>query len=322
MGEDRVVSVFSVTALLSHRRTAMEISHVLLFPRSSGSARMRPALSESFRLMANRPSPPGDQPPEELFLAHLDLIKRIVEHSCRRFRLRPEDQEDFLSRVHIKLMEDNYAVIRQFEGRENARFDTYLTTVIKRFLLDYLDHLWGKWRESAEAHRLGKVAERLEQLINRDGHNFDEACEILRTNEKVELSRAQLADLQAKLPPRIPRQVFNEEVLRFEPSREPQPDQQLEEKELGLERRRIYMALQRALDTLPAEDRLLIKMTLKYKVSDIARIQKVEQKPLYRRIDKIHKALEKALERHGVRREDVKRILGSLKKDRDEKKKG
>lgn len=256
--------------------------------------------------------------PKDLFLESLDLIKRVVEHACRRSRLRPEDKEDFLSRVHIKLMEDDYAVIRQFEGRGNARFDTYLTAVVKWYLLDYLDHLWGKWRESAEAHRLGPVAERLEQLINRDGCTFDEACEILRTNEKINLSVAQLADLQAKLPPRVPRQIVGEEPLQFEPNRELPPDQQLEQKELAGKRRRICIALYRALDTLPPDDRLLIKMTTKFKVSEISRHQKLEQKSLYRRLEKIKKALKKALERFGVRREDIQEILGCFGKKRDD----
>jgi len=46
-----------------------------------------------------------------------------------------------------------------------------------------------------------------------------------------------------------------------------------------------------------------------------ARILKVEQKPLYRRMAKILKTLRKGLEHQGVRREDVKEILGPLEAD-------
>jgi hypothetical protein len=259
--------------------------------------------------------PPSDLPPEEIFLRSLDLIKRIVDYACRRSRLRPEDKDEFLSKVHVKVMEDGYAVIRRFEGRDNAKLDTYLTTVVNRFLLDFLDHLWGKWRESAEAHRLGGVAERLEQLINRDGYTFDEACEILRTNEKVELSVPQLADLGAKLPPRARREFVGEGPLRFKPARELPPDQQLEEKELEGMRLRVYKALHRTLDTLSSDDRLFVKMLGKFSIADIARIWKVDQKPLYRRRDKLLKSLKKEMERQGVRREEVNAILGCLKAD-------
>ena len=50
-------------------------------------------------------------------------------------------------------------------------------------------------------------------------------------------------------------------------------------------------------------------------MADIARVQGLEQKPLYRRIKKICKEWKKALEREGVRREDVKGILGCLQTD-------
>lgn len=259
------------------------------------------------------PLPPDD--PKDLFLQNLELIERIADHSCRRSRLWPEERKDFVSWVNEKLIENNYAVIRRFEGRANAKFDTYLTTVIKRLLLDYQRHLWGKFHSSAEALRLGPVAVRLEQLVYRDRYSFDEACEILRTNEKVESSVAELKDLWAKIPIRTPRIEGGQELLEFEKSQERRPDQRMSDKEREGLLRRIGKALKMVLDTLPAEDRVLILMTLKLKVSEIARTRKLEQKPLYRRLDKIHETLRKGLERHGVRREDIKRLFGSLEDD-------
>lgn len=259
------------------------------------------------------PPPPDD--PKDLFLQSLELIERIADHSCRWSRLRPQEREDFVSLVREKLIEDDYTVIRRFEGRANARFDTYLTIVIERLLLDYQRHLWGKFHSSAEAIRLGPVAVRLEQLVYRDKYSFDEACQILRTNEKVEHSLAELEKLWAKIPPRIPREEGGEELLQFEASRGRRPDQQMADKEREGLLRRVGKALLLVLETLPAEDRLLIRMTLKLKVSEIARTRKLEQKPLYRRLDKIYKTVRKGLERHGVRREDIKRLFGSLEDD-------
>lgn len=259
-------------------------------------------------------SPPDDPTPEKIFLDNLPLIKEIIGHSCRR-ALRPQDADDFKSHVELKLIEDGYAVIRKFRGDRGATLKTFLTTTIKHLLLDYKDHLWGKHHASAEAKRLGDVAIRLERLMVRDRHLFEEACEILRTNQGVEMSVAELEDLRAKLPHRIPRQEVGEGPLPFEPAKEPQPDQQFEDKELEIKRRRVYMGLGRAVESLSTEDQLFVKMWIKFSIADIARIQKVQQKPLYRRWDKILKALEKALERQGVRREDIKEILGPLKAD-------
>ncbi len=256
------------------------------------------------------PAPPDDLTPEQLFLGHLKDIEKVIAHACRRCPFSRQEAEDFAGTVRLKLVEDNYARVRQFQGRSS--FKTYLTTVIQRLLQDYQNSVWGKWRPSAEAERLGEVAMWLEREIVREGRSFDEACQILRLNRRVEMSVAGLADLAAKLPPRNLRRFVGEESLQTEPSCDPRPDERIEAQERGVTRRRIYAALQRALAELPKEDRFLILMWTELKVADIARIRGVEQKPLYRRIEKILKTLRKALERQGLRRQDVEKVLGSL----------
>jgi RNA polymerase sigma factor for flagellar operon FliA len=258
---------------------------------------------------------PGNRPPDQVFVENLKHIKAVIAQSCRRSHFSTQEAEDFEGQVFCKLIDDDYAVIRKFRGDKGATVQTYLTTVIKRALLDYKDHIWGKFHASAEAKRLGPLAVRLEILLFRDWYSFDEACEILRTNEGVQASVAELEELRAKLPYRVPQQIVGEDPLQFEPAPELQPDQQLLEKKREIGRRRIYMGLQRALNTLPKDDRLLVKNWLKFSIADIARIYKVEQKPLYRQMDKILKALKNALERQGVRREDIKGLLGPLEGD-------
>ena len=260
--------------------------------------------------MATLPNPPGDLPPMDLFLGHLKLIEEIISHCCRRSHFKREDAEDFGSQVKIKLLEDDCAILRQYQGKSSLR--TYLTVVIKRLLLDYQDHLWGKWRHSAEAERLGPVAKRLERLIWREGHSLEEAIQILRINEKVEMSEVELRDLAAKLPPRFGRPPEEDGELEDKPSKEPPPDEPIREKELTRIRQRVYMTLKGCLDALPKEDKLLVRMRQDYSVAQIARIQRVEQKPLYRRLEKIYKVLQRCLGKHGVRRQDIEEVLGSL----------
>src|SRR5215218_3468574 len=88
-----------------------------------------PAISTLPRKRPN-PTPMDDLTPEQLFLDNLDLIERIAAHACRWSRLRPEDKEDFISWVKLKLIEDDYAVLRRYEKRENATLRTFLTVVI------------------------------------------------------------------------------------------------------------------------------------------------------------------------------------------------
>ena len=260
--------------------------------------------------MANLPSPPDDLTPEQLYLGHLELIERIVTQFCRRCPFNREEAKDFGQTVHEKLIDDGYARIRKFRGRSS--FKTYLTTVIGHLLQDYQNSVWGKWRPSAEAERLGEVAIWLERLLVREERSFDEACQILRLNHRVGMSAAELADLAAKLPPKNLRRFGGDEDLQFEPSRELGPDERFAAKEKAVTLRRTYAKLQRAIAELSPEDRLLIRMWMELKVADIARIRGVEQKPLYRRLEKIFKALGKSLERMGVRRQDIEEILRSL----------
>jgi RNA polymerase sigma factor for flagellar operon FliA len=257
--------------------------------------------------------PPSDPTPEELFVENLPLIEEIIGHCCRKSHFTPHEAEDFGGHVRLKLIEDDYAVFRKFRGRSSIR--TYLTTVISRLLLDYQNHIWTKWRHSAEAERLGRVAMRLEQLLVRDGLGFDEACKQLRA-EGVTLSVLEFADLRAKLPPRSLRRFVSDEQLQSRTSPEPKPDEALEAKEQQANQRRIYTALHLSLPILSKEEQILVRMWTEFKVSEISRILKVDQKPLYRRIKTAFEKLKKELARQGVRRKDIEDLLGRLKSGR------
>jgi RNA polymerase sigma factor (sigma-70 family) len=261
-------------------------------------------------LRASMPTPPGEPTPREMFEENYPLIERILAHTCRRSSLGQEDSKDFAGFVRLKLIDDNYAVLRQFRG--TSKLGTFLAVAIKRLLLDYRDHLWGKWRLSAEAQRLGPVAERLETLLVRDEYTFDEAFQILR-QEGVELSELEVAALRRKLPPRIVRKMVPDEALQSEPSRELRPDEVLEQKERDAIRRRLAGLLRQALEALSKEDKVLVLLRMDFKVSDIARLRGLDQKRLYRRIDKAHEKLRRELARLGVRRADIESLIGRIK---------
>ena len=141
-------------------------------------------------------APPG----EALFLSQLAVIERVISFVSSRHHLPGVDADDFGAHVKLKLIEDDYAVLKKFEGRSSLR--TYLTVVIQRLFLDYRIAAWGKWRPSAEATRGGEIAILLERLTSRDGYSFDEACELLETNHQVTLPRAELEAMAGRLPGR------------------------------------------------------------------------------------------------------------------------
>jgi RNA polymerase sigma factor (sigma-70 family) len=253
--------------------------------------------------------------PKDLFLAHLPHIERVATHFCRRHGFSREETEDFVSKVKEKLFEDGYAIIRKFQGKSS--FKTFLTVVISNLFKDHLDHLWGKWRPSAEAVRLGGLAIQLEKL-HRDGFTLAESCEILVTNHHVEATRQELEDLASKLPHRNPsRRMESEEALENRPTEELAPDERVDAREKGARRQEVLKFLRDALKRLPAEDALFAQMSGEFKISEIARRLRLDQKPLYRRRETILKALRQDLESHGVRPEEIGGLLSIPEDDHE-----
>lgn len=263
--------------------------------------------------MATLPSPPADLTPEQLYLGHLKLIDKVSEHAAWRRHLSREETQDFVSTVRLKLLEDSYVRICKFQGI--STFATYITFVIGRLLQDYCNHLWGKWRPSMEAKRLGAVALRLEVLLYREWRTLDDACKHLWTNEHIEMSREQLDDLAVRIPPRTPRQIQGVDGLEEHPDDRESPDKRVMAREREERLKEIHAILNKALASLPAEDRLIVKMRSEHQVAQIARSLGLEQKPLYGRIAKIYETLCSQLEKDGVSREEIRDLLSGPETD-------
>src|SRR5262245_55743361 len=112
---------------------------------------------------------------EHFFLSQLPVLERVVAEVCRRNHLLGPEREDFESEVKLHVIAGDYHVLRQFKWRSSVH--TYFTVVVQRQFLNYRNRLWGRWRPSAEATRLGAVAILLERLIVRDNWSFEEAQE-------------------------------------------------------------------------------------------------------------------------------------------------
>src|SRR5437763_13119375 len=116
--------------------------------------------------------------PEELFSTNLPLVERVIAGVCRRAGLRDADAEDFASTAKFALIENDYAILRGYEGR--APLGAFLTVVVQRMLSREWMRLRGRWHPSAEAERSGAAAVLLEKLMVRDGLSLDEAAAIVR----------------------------------------------------------------------------------------------------------------------------------------------
>ena len=139
---------------------------------------------------------------ETFFLDNLSLIDRVTAFVSRKYGLSGADAEDFASTVRLKLLEDDYAVLRKFENK--CSLPTYLTIVISRHYLDQKIHEWGKWRPSMRARQGGDAAIYLERLVSRDGLGIAEASTIVR-QKYTELDSRALETLAASIVVRQPR---------------------------------------------------------------------------------------------------------------------
>ena len=250
------------------------------------------------------------QDAQEIFLKNLETIDRIVGFVCRTNRLNATAAEDFASEVKLALVTDDYDVIRKFEGRSS--FSTYLTTVIQRLFYQHRVKEWGKWRPSAEAKRLGQKAITLERLLTRDGFSFGEACQFLTTGAGPDYTTVELEAIYIRLPPRQPRPV----LVAEEASAEVVPDaSHADDAVLGRERERIGRITAAVLDDeltkLDGEDQLILRMRFwqAKKAPEIAAALHIDQKKVYKRIDKLLARLRRELERAGIRRDDIDELL-------------
>ena len=245
-----------------------------------------------------------------MFARYLPLIDAITATIARRHHLSREDADDFASLVRVKLLEDDSAILRKFAGRSSAR--TFLTTVIQRIFLDDRNSRWGKWRPSAEAQRAGPTALLLERLIARDGLTFDEACSMLQITHGVQVSRAELEALHARLPARTKRRLVTDDdvaetVAATDATASPAARLATEERrQHDLER-----ALGDAVAGMPAEDRLVLRLRFDQglTVASIARITGIDQRLLYRRLEHLLAGLRTALERAGFEAGETIRML-------------
>ena len=140
------------------------------------------------------------------------LVDQIVRTTGRRRHLSAPELEDFSSFVRLRLIENDYAILRKFQNRSTLW--TYLSAVIERLSLDYCAEKWGRWRPSAMAERLGPAAVVLERLVSRDWHTVEEALEIL-SNHDFGLDEADLLKIWEQLPLRVRTTDVGEEAARL-----------------------------------------------------------------------------------------------------------
>lgn len=243
---------------------------------------------------------------EELYLTHVALLDEIARFLARRHRLSTADADDLASRIKLKVLENDYEVLRKFQGKSSLR--TYLTVVASRLFLDGRAAETGKWRPSAEATRLGETAERLEALLARDGLELGEAVQVLKTSFHATESVDELRALAQRLPARARRRFVGDDAIASLAAPGADAEARVFARDENAAATRARDALRSALEALPSQDRLILRMRYadSFQIAEIASALRLPARPLYKRLDRVLGRLRSRLVESGL---DANRVL-------------
>ncbi|GMV23009.1 MAG: hypothetical protein AMXMBFR57_29580 [Acidimicrobiia bacterium] len=250
-------------------------------------------------------------PPVEfahVLLTHRSQIERITQALASRHRLSPPDAEDFAAAVHLKFIEDDYAILRAFAGR--SQWSTYLFAVIRRTLQDWHRARWGRWRPTATASRLGPLAVELERLTARDGHTMQEAINIL-ASQSGDPDAARTLDALAAQLPAPSRPTFVSDAALVDVPGDTTAEASVDAREVTALAGRVASLMHSSLSRLSAEDQLILRLRFEQglPMSAIGRAVGVDGKLLYRRVERMLEAVRGDLVSAGVSSEHVAEVL-------------
>lgn len=246
---------------------------------------------------------------QRLLLDHLPLVDQIVRTTGRRRHLSAAELDDFASFARLRLIENDYAILRKFQNRSSLW--TYLSAVIERLSLDYCTEKWGRWRPSAIAERLGLAAVLLERLVSRDGRTLEEALQLIRTNYTLGFGEADLLKIWDQLPLRARTAEVGEEAAAAIPSSQT-ADQNVEDADLQKNIERLEGALQASLAQCSAQERVLLALRFDQDLSmaQIAKLTGSSVPTLHRRLDKAVRQLRVSLSRSGLDWRQIVSLIG------------
>jgi RNA polymerase sigma factor for flagellar operon FliA len=252
----------------------------------------------------------------ELFESHLALIDRVTATVCRRARMFGADAEDFASSVKLALIENDYAILRQYTGRSTLA--AYLGVVVQRMLLDQRTHALGRWRPSREAERFGEAGVLLETLIERDRRSLEEALPLVQGVDSS-LTRERIAEMAG----RFRRHSARPRAVELDENAPIAARELADIRAVEAERRRISAETSRVIretiDALPLEDMMILRFRFGsgMSIADISRMLRLPQRPLYRRLESLLERLHTALRRAGLGSGDITDLIGDAAQEMD-----
>lgn len=241
----------------------------------------------------------------QLLERELPLIERITNVICRRGGMQPDAVEEFSAEVKLQLVKNDFAILRAYAGRSS--FSTYIAAVIRHMLIDYRRHHLGKWHDSAEAQRMGRLGIDVERTMVRDGRTIQETLTLLR-EKHLEVSIDEIEHIARLLPVKIRRRLVPiEEAESIESTGDADRVVRLDMAA------RISAVVCAFIDSLPGDEQLIFRLRFDcdMTVAQISRSLHRDQQGLYRLLYKHFGALRAELTKVGVDAGAVADLIGS-----------
>jgi hypothetical protein len=232
---------------------------------------------------------------EQLIEQQQPTIDQIVRDLARRHYLAPPEIEEFRAAVEGALERNDFELLRAFDGR--STWATYLGFVLTREFFAFRNALWGHWRPSAAAQRLGPAAMLLEELVVRDRFALADAIDCMRANHRVDLPRHRLVQ-------------FADRLGLYAPATASAPAETAVDA-------RVRGAMAAALAVISPDDRLILELRFRDRqpLTRIAKLLNIDVRPIQRRLENATQGIRQSLLAHGVAAEQVEALLRQAEHD-------
>ena len=245
----------------------------------------------------------------DLWNSSVGTVEDCIRYVACRHRLCGDDLSDFRSEVLLRLVQHDGRILRSH--RQRSSLSTFLIATISNLAHDYKRRRSGRWKPSEAARRIGVLGVELEELVYRDKAALAEAVATLQSRYGTRYSRAQIERAYEYLPRRRPRRVHSAEPLAALAGSN-RADERIENRRRAEISSRVAEMINSRLDAMDSEDRRILRMRFVdgLTIASIARILRIDQRRLYRRVTRCLRALRTAFKETGIAHEDVTALIG------------
>jgi len=245
--------------------------------------------------------------PETAWDRFIERYRRLIFGAIRHYARDYDDVMDVFAHVCATLRADDFSRLRRYlaESDHRAKFSTWLVAVVRNQTVDWFRHRDGRPRLSAIAAELPPLRRQIFELVFLDGRTHLETFEALRGRDTPDLTfHAFLGELRATY--RAVSAGRQGRVL-VELSG-PLPDVPDSVEDDATTRREQSAILTKALEVLPAEDRVAVQLYIveEMPADQVARALGLPNpKAVYNRVYRALAAVRSSLERVGIHRGDL-----------------